>query len=87
MRELCAELFSVCERYDAENLLPEGRDVFLRSRNGILIRLDPPGWYITDDELLSLLAEPDFGRVKENLPRIRLILTTIIKTEWDKVKI
>ena len=87
MRELCAELFSVCERYDAGDLPPEGRAAFLKARNGILIRLDPPGWYTTDDELLSLLAEPDFGKVRANLPRVRLILTTIIKNEWDKVKI
>ena len=87
MRELCPILFSVCEQYDAENLPPEQYEKFLYARNGILIRLDPPGWYVTDDELLSLLKEPDFRKTKANLYRIRFLLTSIIKTEWDKVKI
>ena len=87
MRRLCADLFTVCEQYDADTLTAEDRTAFLQARNGILIRLDPPGWYTTDDELLSLLSEPDFSRVRENLPRIRLLITTIIKSEWDKVKI
>ena len=87
MRVLCADLFSVCEQYDAESLPPEGYAQFLKARNGILIRMDPPGWYATDDELLSLLSDPDFAKVKANLPRIRLIMTEIIKGEWDKVKI
>ena len=87
IRELCADLCSVCEQYDAGNLPPEQYAVFLKARNGILIRLDPTGWYTTDDELISLLQEPDFGKVKANLPRIREILMTINKNEWDKVKI
>ena len=87
MRVLCADLFSVCEQYDAENLPPEQYAAFLKARNGILIRMDPPGWYSTDDELLLLLSDPDFAKVKANLSRIRLIMMEIIKGEWDKVKI
>ena len=87
IRELCAELCAVCEQYDADSLPAEQYAVFLKARNGILIRLDPAGWYATDDELIALLQEPDFGKVKANLPRVREILMTIIKTEWDKVKI
>ena len=87
IRELCAQLCAVCEQYDADSLPAEQYAVFLKARNGILIRLDPVGWYTTDDELIELLKEPDFGKVKANLPRVREILMTIIKTEWDKVKI
>lgn len=87
IRELCAELCAVCEQYDAANLPAEQYAAFLKARNGILIRLDPVGWYETDDELIALLKDPDFGKVKANLPRVREILMTIIKTEWDKVKI
>ena len=87
IRGLCAELFSVCEQYDPENLPAEALAAFLKARNGILIRLDPLGWYITDDELIQLLSEPDFVKVREHLPRIRLLITTILKNEWDKVKI
>ena len=87
IRKLCATLCSVCEQYDAENLPSEQYAVFLKARNGILIRLDPSGWYTTDDELITLLQEPDFGKVKTNLSRIREILMTINKNEWDKVKI
>ena len=77
----------MCEQYDADSLPAEQRAAFLKARNGILIRLDPVGWYATDDELIARLKDPDFGKVKENLPRVREILMTIIKTEWDKVKI
>ena len=87
IRNLYAELSAVCERYDATDLPEEQYAVFLKARNGILIRLDPKGWYSTDDELIELLKDPDFGKVKANLPRIREILMTILKTEWDKVKI
>ena len=87
IRGLCAELFTICERYDAANIPEEEYAAFLKARNGILIRLDPKGWYHTDDELIELLKDPDFGKVKANLPRIREILMTILKTEWDKVKI
>ena len=87
IRELCAELCAVCEQYDAASLPAEQYAAFLKARNGILIRLDPVGWYETDDELIALLKDPDFGKIKANLPRVREILMTIIKTEWDKVKI
>lgn len=87
IRALCAELCSVCEQYEPGALPPEQYAVFLKARNGILIRLDPKGWYKTDDELIALLKKPDFAKVKQNLPRIREILMTINKAEWDKVKI
>lgn len=87
IRDLCAALCSICEQYDAETLPPEQYAAFLKARNGILIRLSPTGWYATDDELLELLKEPDFEKVKANLPRVREILMTVLKTEWDKVKI
>ena len=87
IRALCADLCSVCEQYEPDTLPPEQYAVFLKARNGILIRLDPKGWYTTDDELIDLLKAPDFAKVKQNLPRIREILMTINKTEWDKVKI
>ena len=87
IRGLCTDLCSVCEQYDPDALPPEQYAVFLKARNGILIRLDPKGWYTTDDELIDLLKAPDFAKVKQNLPRIREILMTINKTEWDKVKI
>ena len=87
MRVLCADLFSICEQYDVENLPAKEYAQFLKARNGILIRLDPIGWYSIDDELFQLLSQPDFARVKANLPRVRFLIMTIIKTEWDKVKI
>ena len=87
IRQLGTKLFSVCEQYEPGQLPPEAETVFLKARNGILIRLDPPGWYVTDDELITLLSEQDFASVREHLPRIRLLLTSILKTEWDKVKI
>ena len=40
-----------------------------------------------DSALHNLLSEPDFDSVKEHLPQIRLMLGTILKNEWDKVKV
>ena len=87
IRSLCTELCSICEMYDVDTLPDTEKMNFLKARNGILIRLDPKGWYITDDELIDLLKEPDFSTVKQNVPRIREILRRIEKGEWDKVKI
>ena len=88
IRALCAELCTICEQYDNAASLPEKqRAAFLKARNGILIRLDPKEWYETDAEVIALLWEPDFEKVKRNLPRIREILMAVNKTEWDKVKI
>ena len=87
IRNLAADLCTLCEQYNPENLSDEHYAEFLKARNGILVRLDPKGWYTTDDELIELLDSTDFGKVKANLPRIREIIMTINKSEWDKVKI
>lgn len=88
VRQLATELFTVCEQYSANDLPDEQRKVFLNARNGILIRLNPRGsGYSLDSALHNLLSEPDFGSVKEHLPEIRLMLGTILKNEWDKVKV
>ena len=68
VRELCAELCAVCEQYDADNLPAEQYAAFLKARNGILIRLDPAGWYATDDELIALLQDPDSGKSRKICP-------------------
>ena len=87
IRRLSEELFSICEQYDGDNIPQEQYALFFKARNGILARLDPAGWYVTDDELIELLIEPDFVRIKASVPRIREILMTLTKNEWDKVKI
>ena len=87
IRQLCTELCSISEAYEPDALPPEQRAAFLRARNAILIRLSPKGWYSADDALLELLANPDFGAVKAKVPQIREILTAILKSEWDKIKI
>ena len=51
----------MCEQYDADSLPAEQYAVFLKVRNGILIRLDPAGWYATDDELIALLLGESQG--------------------------
>ena len=88
MRGLCAELFSICEQYDSGSLPPEQYAAFLRARNGILIRVDPAGWYPqTDDKIIALLSDPDYTKVRDNIPEIRETVRRIFKSEWDKVKI
>ena len=88
IRQFAAELFTVCEQYEPDSLPDEQRTVFLNARNGILIRLNPDGsGYNLDSAVHKLLSEPDFAAVKKNLPEIRLLLGTILKSEWDKVKI
>ena len=88
IRKLAAELFSVCEQYEADTLPEEQRSAFLNARNGILIRLNPDGsGYSLDSQLHRLLSEPDFAAIKTNLAEIRFLLGTILKNEWDKVKI
>lgn len=87
IRKLSEELFSICEQYDVDNISREQYSLFLKARNGILARLGPAGYYVTDDELIKLLIEPDFRKVKDSVPRIRELLTLITKNEWDKVKI
>lgn len=88
IRDLTVTLFSICERYEADELPEEQFSEFLKARNGILIRLNPSySDYSLDRELHSLLSEPDFTTIKENVPRVRNIIGTILKSEWDKVKI
>lgn len=87
IRALSTELFSICEQYDTAELPQEQLAAFLRARNGILIRLDPIGWYRADDRLIALLSSPDFIEVRGHVPEIRDILRRILKSEWDKVKI
>ena len=88
MRDLSAKMLSICERYDPSQLPDEQYDAFLNARNGILIRLNPVDTnYPHDKTLHRLLAEPDFAKIKANVPEIRYQLGTILKTEWEKVKV
>ena len=88
MRDLSAKMLSICERYTQDNLPDEKLDAFLETRNGILIRLNPIDTnYPHDQKLQHLLAEPDFASVKANVPEIRYELGTVLKTEWEKVKV
>ena len=89
MRELLAELLTICEQYDRVEDM-DGRQYasFLKARNGILIRLNPNDKkYPYDQTLLDLLSEPDFLKIKKEAPRIRRLITAILKNEWDKVKV
>lgn len=88
MRDLSAKMLSVCEHYDPAQLPDEQYDAFLNARNGILIRLNPVDTnYPHDKALQRLLAEPDFAAIKANVPEIRYQLGSILKTEWEKVKV
>lgn len=88
MRDLSAKMLSICERYDPAQLPGEQYDAFLNARNGILIRLNPVDTnYPHDQKLQQLLVEPDFTKIKANVPEIRYQLGTILKTEWEKVKV
>ena len=87
MRGLCAELFSICEQYEPGKLPPEQFAAFLRARNGILVRLFPKGWCLADTRLNELLSDPDYAKIRANLPEIRETCVTVFKSEWDKVKI
>lgn len=88
VRALTAKLMALCEMYDEDTLPAEQRAVFLETRNDILIHLNPASaGYSLDSELHDLLSSPDISAIKENLPRIRELICTILKSEWDKVKI
>ena len=42
---------------------------------------------MTDNRLNELLLDPDYAKIRANLPEIREICVTVFKSEWDKVKI
>lgn len=88
MRKLGAAMLSICEQYEPDDLSTEQYAAFLNARNGILIRLNPIDTnYPHDQALQRMLDSPDFATIKANVPQIRYHLGTILKAEWEKVKV
>lgn len=92
-REIASELIAFCAMHTEDELAPIDVYQFEKLRSALLMRISPKVFvenkhkYLdTDGEIIGLLEEDNYQKIRDSREDIRRIITVICKNEWNRIR-